>query len=105
MFREVSKKDEPNFVLTLSMITNDLNNLRLDKVFEVSRKIQNACLGEILRRDQLVQNNKQYRKNMRCIKAINGKKQKSKDEKEVKVLEKNAVLYITSKKNWKFRWD
>jgi hypothetical protein len=72
----MSKKDEPNFVLTLSMITNDLNNFRLDKVFEVSRKIQNACLGEILRRNQLVQNSKLYRKNIRCIKAINGKIQR-----------------------------
>jgi hypothetical protein len=94
----MSKKDEPNFVLTLSMITKNLNNFRLDKVFEVSRKIQNACLGEILRRDQLVQNNKQYRKNNRCIKAINRKIQKSKYEKEVKVLERDRrVLYYKQK--------
>jgi hypothetical protein len=97
-FRVMSKKDEPNFVLTLSMITNDLNNFRLDKVFEVSRKIQNACLGEILRRNQLVQNSKLYRKNIRCIKAINGKIQKSKDVKEVKVLEKERrTLYNKQK--------
>lgn len=94
----MSKKDEPNFVLTLPMITNDLNNFRLDKVFEVSRKIQNACLSEILRRDRLVQNNKQYRKNIRYIKAINGKIQKSKDEKKVKILEKERrALYNKQK--------
>lgn len=84
----MSKKDELSFVLTLPLETKDLDIFRFEKIFEVSRKIQNACLGEILKRDRLVQNNKQYRKNSRCIKAINKKISKSKNDNEIKKVEK-----------------
>lgn len=84
----MSKNDGPIFVLTLPMLTNQLNFFHFDKIFEVSRKIQNACLDEILKRDRLVQDNKQYRKIVRCIKVVQNKLLKSKDEGEIKRLEK-----------------
>ncbi|MCL6570869.1 MAG: hypothetical protein K6T88_04200 [Bacillus sp. (in: Bacteria)] len=51
---------EHTYVLTLPMNTTDFDLYRFDKVFEVSRKIQNACLGEILKRDRIVRDNKKY---------------------------------------------
>jgi hypothetical protein len=87
-FREMSKKDESSFVLTLPLKTTDLDVFRFEKIFEVSRKIQNACLGEILKRSRLVQENRVYQKKIRCISAINKKIAKSKNEKEIKGLDK-----------------
>jgi hypothetical protein len=84
----MSNYEESSFVLTLPMNTTDFHISSFDKIFEVSRKVQNACLREILKRNQLVQDNKQYQKNMRCIKAINSKNQMSKNKKEIKFLEK-----------------
>lgn len=83
----MSKSEGPIFVLTLPMLTNQLNIFHFDKAFEVSRKIQNACLGEILKRDRSVQDNKKYRKNVRCIKSVKIKILTLKDEKELKSLE------------------
>lgn len=80
------------------MNTTQFDIMHFDKVFEVSRKIQNACLGEILKRDSLVQDNKQYRKNRRCIKAVVKKLQGSKDEKWVKNLEKELHLLYNKQK-------
>ncbi|WP_066303877.1 hypothetical protein [Bacillus sp. FJAT-29814] len=83
----MSKKNEASFVLTLPLNTTHLHLFRFDLVFEVSRKIQNACLGEIFKRERLVKNNKQYCKNVRCINAVKNKIQKSKNYKEAKALE------------------
>jgi hypothetical protein len=95
----MSKIEESCFVLTLPLDTTDLNRFRFEKVFEVSRKIQNACIGEILKREKVLQDNKQYRKNIRCIKAVTHKVQEAKDEKIRKVLEKEIrSLYKAQKK-------
>lgn len=50
----MSNYEESSFVLTLPMNTTDFHIISFDKIFEVSRKIQNACLREILKTDRLV---------------------------------------------------
>ncbi|MFJ5714629.1 RNA-guided endonuclease TnpB family protein [Neobacillus sp. NPDC093127] len=83
----MSKKQDSSFVLTLPMNATHFDMFHFDKVFEVSRRIQNACLGEILKRNRLVQDNKHYCKNIRCIKAVKNKIQNSKNKKEKMILE------------------
>ncbi|MEY2194242.1 RNA-guided endonuclease TnpB family protein [Neobacillus sp. BF23-41] len=98
----MSNYEESSFVLTLPMNTTDFHIISFDKIFEVSRKIQNACLSEILKRHRLVQDNKQYRKNKRCIKAVNSKIKMLKNKKEIKFLEKELRSLYNKQKEIEF---
>lgn len=63
----------PLFVCMTPMNTTYFDLYRFDKVFEVSRKIQNACIGEILKRDRIVKDNKKSRKIIRCVFSVKRK--------------------------------
>lgn len=90
-FREMakkSKKKEPMFVVTFPLMMNGLIAYQFVKIFDISRTLYNACLGEIKRRYTVMKESRRYQKIQRQLRAIHIKREKEKSEKNIKKLEK-----------------
>ena len=57
-----TKSSTPSFILELPVKTDDSQTRILQKRFEAARQIYNACLGESMRRLNLIRQSKTYQK-------------------------------------------
>lgn len=64
-----------NFILTLKLNTEKYQEDILNKRFEISRQIYNACLAELHKRYNLMKESKEYRK---VVKLPKGKERNDK---------------------------
>jgi hypothetical protein len=72
----MSKPETPSFVVHLRLIPSSADERALCKALGAGRMLYNACLGEALRRLQLMSESKAYRKVLAMPK---GKERKSQD--------------------------
>ena len=73
-----------NYILTLPLKTELWQNHILEKRLNIARMIYNACLGEILKRNQKMKNSFEYKD----IKKLNEKEQ----SKKYKELDKKYLI-------------
>lgn len=85
------------FVLTFPLVMNEYEIYEFEKIFDISRTLYNACLGEMKRRYTLMKESKKYQKIQRQLKAIHRKLEKEKDKKVVKKLEKEMNHYYNER--------
>ena len=52
----------PSYILTLRLKTEAFQEDILDKRFEISRKMYNACVNELYKRYRIMQQSKSYQK-------------------------------------------
>ena len=84
----MAKSKTPSYVLTLKLQTNIRDEAILNKRFEICRKLYNAILGMGLKRFKALSERKAYRKLRKELSEINKQYYICKDEKKLKVIEK-----------------
>ena len=89
------KQNTPSFVLTLSLNTIISDTSALNKYFELSRKIYNACLHECLKRFNLMRQSKEYQKAKNMISSSEKTKEFNRIEEKYGFKEYDIHKYVT----------
>jgi putative transposase len=74
------KAKTPSFILELGLETSHHDETELNARFEAARQLYNACLGEALRRLELLRQSKEYQHTRSMPKTINGKSNRERTE-------------------------
>jgi len=72
----MGKSKTPTFILELALETSAHDEAELNARFEAARQLYNACLGEALRRLNLLRQSKDFQKARKMPKTANGKRNK-----------------------------
>ena len=78
------KTQQENFILSLKLRTEPSQDDLLQKRFEISRRIYNACLGEALKRYRHLKRSRSYKALIKELSDLNKKKKLTKENREKK---------------------